>query len=208
MFLGPNGRMELSNETTPAALRLGAALAQTPYGMPALFLLAFAESSFFPIPPDVLLIALCLGMRQKWFRYALVCSVASVLGGWFGYLIGWGAWSAVDQLFFAYVPGFTEEVFANVQAKYEKWNFWVVFTAAFTPIPFKVFTIAAGVFGINFVKFTLAAVVGRSARFFLVAGLLYWFGEPIRKFIDKWFNLLTLLFTIIFIGSFVILKYM
>ncbi len=182
--------------------------AQTPYGMPALFLLAFAESSFFPIPPDVLLIALCLGMRQKWFRYALVCSVASVLGGWFGYLIGWGAWSAVDQLFFAYVPGFTEEVFANVQAKYEKWNFWVVFTAAFTPIPFKVFTIAAGVFGINFVKFTLAAVVGRSARFFLVAGLLYWFGEPIRKFIDKWFNLLTLLFTIIFIGSFVILKYM
>ena len=91
--------------------------AQTPYGMPALFLLAFAESSFFPIPPDVLLIALCLGMRQKWFRYALVCSVASVLGGWFGYLIGWGAWSAVDQLFFAYVPGFTEEVFANVQAK-------------------------------------------------------------------------------------------
>ncbi len=182
--------------------------AQTPYGMPALFLLAFAESSFFPIPPDVLLIALCLGMRQKWFRYALVCSVASVLGGWFGYLIGWGAWSAVDQIFFAYVPGFTEEVFANVQAKYEKWNFWVVFTAAFTPIPFKVFTIAAGVFGINFVKFTLAAVVGRSARFFLVAGLLYWFGEPIRKFIDKWFNLLTLLFTIIFIGSFVILKYM
>ena len=121
---------------------------------------------------------------------------------------GWGAWSAVDQLFFAYVPGFTEEVFANVQAKYEKWNVWVVFTAAFTPIPFKVFTIAAGVFGINFVKFTLAAVVGRSARFFLVAGLLYWFGEPIRKFIDKWFNLLTLLFTIIFIGSFVILKYM
>lgn len=185
--------------------------AQTPYGMPALFLLTLPDPA--PVPDTTGGAAHRPGRRRRQKSVPPRPRTLRVVGAAQAASVrlppsSWGAWSAVDQLFFAYVPGFTEEVFANVQAKYEKWNFWVVFTSAFTPIPFKVFTIAAGVFGINFVKFTLAAVVGRSARFFLVAGLLYWFGEPIRKFIDKWFNLLTLLFTIIFIGSFVILKYM
>lgn len=181
--------------------------ADTPYGAPALAVIAFAESSFFPIPPDVLLIALCLGERAKSLKFALVCSFASLLGALFGYLIGFGIWGAVDQLFFNYVPGFTEEHFEHVQHLYETYNFWIVFVMAFTPLPFKVVTVTAGVFGINLALFLLASLVGRSARFFLVAGLLYWFGEPIRVFIDKYFNLLTIAFVVLLIGSFYVLKF-
>ena len=180
--------------------------AHTRYGTPALATLSFAESSVFPIPPDVLLIALCLGERRKWVWFAAVCSLASLLGGLLGYLIGWGFWSVVDQWFYAYVPGFTPEAFEKVQGLYEKWDFWIVFIAAFTPIPYKVITITAGVFGINLVAFGVATAIGRSARFFLVAFLIYWFGEPITRFIDKWFNWLTLLFVALLIGGFLALR--
>ncbi len=180
--------------------------AHTRYGTPALATLSFAESSVFPIPPDVLLIALCLGERRKWVWFAAVCSLASLLGGLLGYLIGWGFWSVVDQWFCAYVPGFTPEAFEKVQGLYEKWDFWIVFIAAFTPIPYKVITITAGVFGINLVAFGVATAIGRSARFFLVAFLIYWFGEPITRFIDKWFNWLTLLFVALLIGGFLALR--
>ena len=181
--------------------------AETPYGLPALAVISFAESSFFPIPPDFLLIALCLGVRKKWALYAGVCAAASVAGGVAGYAIGWGLWQAVDQFFFAYVPGFSEEQFQSVQDVYNRWNFWVVFVAAFTPIPYKVITVAAGVMSINLPMFVLAATVGRSARFFLVAFLLYKYGEPIRGFIDRWFNLLTIAAVIMVIAGFVVLKY-
>ena len=180
--------------------------AHTRYGTPALATLSFAESSVFPIPPDVLLIALCLGERRKWVWFAAVCSLASLLGGLLGYLIGWGFWSVVDQWFYAYVPGFTPEAFEKVQGLYEKWDFWIVFIAAFTPIPYKVITITAGVFGINLAAFAVATIIGRSARFFLVAFLIYWFGEPITRFIDKWFNWLTLLFVALLIGGFLALR--
>ncbi len=180
--------------------------AHTRYGTPALATLSFAESSVFPIPPDVLLIALCLGDRRKWVWFAAMCSLASLLGGLLGYLIGWGFWSVVDQWFYAYVPGFTPEAFEKVQGLYEKWDFWIVFIAAFTPIPYKVITITAGVFGINLAAFSVATAIGRSARFFLVAFLIYWFGEPITRFIDKWFNWLTLLFVALLIGGFLALR--
>ena len=180
--------------------------AHTRYGTPALATLSFAESSVFPIPPDVLLIALCLGDRRRWVWFAAVCSLASLLGGLLGYLIGWGFWSVVDQWFYAYVPGFTPEAFEKVQGLYEKWDFWIVFIAAFTPIPYKVITITAGVFGINLAAFAVATIIGRSARFFLVAFLIYWFGEPITRFIDKWFNWLTLLFVALLIGGFLALR--
>ncbi len=182
--------------------------AETPYGALALFVLAFAESSFFPIPPDVLLIALCVGQRKKALWFAGVCAVGSLFGGMAGYLIGWGMWGAVDQYFFAYVPGFTEEVFNAVSARYEEYGFAIVFTAAFTPIPYKVITIAAGVCTINFPLFMFASVVGRSARFFLVAGLMFFFGEKIKGFIDRWFNYLTILFAILLVGGFAALKLM
>lgn len=182
--------------------------AETPYGAPALFLLAVAEASFFPIPPDVLLLPLCVGKRARSLRFAAICTAGSVLGGAIGYALGWGAWGALHQLFYDYVPGFTEDKFNMVGGLYESYNFWVVFVAAFTPIPYKVITIAAGAFQINFVMFMVASVVGRAARFFLVAGMLYFFGEPIKGFIDRWFNLLVVAFTVLLIGGFALLKYM
>jgi len=193
------------------------AWAYRPSAAVALSVLSFAESSFFPIPPDVLLMPLVLGNRQKWFRYAFMCSLASVLGAVFGFMIGWLAWTrGVDNLFYTYVPGFTREVFDNVSLMYNKYNFWIVFTAGFTPIPFKVITITAGVFGTGamvaspptfFAVFLLASSVSRSARFFLVAGLMRAFGARITPFIDKYFNLLALVFTALLIGGFVVIKY-
>ena len=187
--------------------------AETKYGVPALFLLAFAESSFFPIPPDVLLIPLALGARSKAIRFALVCSVASIMGGIAGYGIGYFAWwsgseaySAVALFFFNHIPGFTEQVFLNIQEKYEIYNFLIVFTAGFTPIPFKIITISAGAFSVNFPMFLLASTVSRSARFFLVALLIRQFGEPITAFIDKYFNVLSIIFTLLLIGGFLVLK--
>ena len=176
------------------------------YGTAALAVLAFAESSFFPIPPDVLLIALCLGNRRRWLYFAGVCALASVLGACVGYWIGATAWAQVDQIFFDYVPGFTPALFESVRAKYELYNFWIVFVAAFTPIPYKVITVTAGVFGIAFIPFAIASLVGRAARFVLVAFLLYYFGPPIKDFIDRWFNVLTLVFTILLVGGFMALR--
>jgi len=182
--------------------------ASTPYGSIALFLLAAAEASFFPIPPDVLLLPLCVGNRALALRFAAICTAGSVLGGAIGYAIGWGAWGMVDQLFYSYVPGFSEEKFTMVGGLYDQYNFWIVFVAAFTPIPYKVITIAAGVFQISFPMFMIASLVGRGARFFLVAGLLYYFGAPITGFIDRWFNPLVVAFTILLIGGFALLKYL
>jgi len=181
--------------------------AETPYGVPALFLLALAESSFFPVPPDVLLIALCIAIPARSFRYALISSVGSVLGGVAGYAIGIGLWEVLSGFFFQYVPGFTEQVFAQVQQLFADYDFWVVFAAGFTPIPYKVFTIGAGVFEINFPVFVLASIVGRSMRFFLVAGLIYRYGSAMRNFIEKYFNTLTLIFMILLIGGILLVKY-
>ena len=184
------------------------------YGPLMLGLMAFAEASFFPIPPDVLLIPLALGLRAKALRLAFICSLGSILGAIFGYVIGsylW--WEGVNQfswlarLFFDVIPGFTPEIFYSIQAKYEIWNFWVVFTAGFTPIPFKVITISAGAFDINFILFVIASTLSRSARFFLLSALIWKFGESMRDFIDKYFNLLAIIFMILLIGSFVLIKY-
>ncbi len=188
--------------------------AESPYGAAALFLLAFAEASFFPVPPDALLIALVLGAPKKAFRFALNCTAASVLGAMFGYFIGHALWwngsgtfSGLAEWFFAHVPGFTHQVFYRVQALYEQWNFWVVFTAGFTPIPFKVFTVSAGAFDVHFPMMVLASIISRGARFFLVAGLIWKCGAPIKGFIDKYFNWLAIAFTVLLIGGFVLIKY-
>ncbi|MFP4499360.1 MAG: VTT domain-containing protein [Candidatus Hydrogenedentota bacterium] len=180
--------------------------ANTPYGAVALAILAFSEASFFPIPPDVLLIALCVGQRQKALWFAGVCAIASLFGGAMGYLIGWGFWEATHQFFFTNVPGFTEGQFARAQALYTEYDFWIVFVAAFTPIPYKIITITAGVCVINFPMFMIASVVGRSARFFLVATLIYFFGAPIRNFIEARFNTLTVLFVILLVGGFIAIE--
>jgi len=182
--------------------------ADTPYGTPALATLAFVESSFFPVPPDPLLIALDLGKPKRSFYFALVCSIASVIGGMFGYLIGMGLWHLLADFFFAYIPGFTPEVFAKVQTMYHTYGFAAVFIAGFSPIPYKVFTIASGVFRLNFPLFVLASAVSRSARFFLVSTLIYLFGEPIKRFIDRYFDLLSVVFVVLVVLGFLAIKYL
>jgi membrane protein YqaA with SNARE-associated domain len=180
--------------------------AETPYAMPALFLLSFAESSFFPIPPDVLLIALCIGNVQKGYHFALWCSIASVLGGIAGYGIGMFFWNieAVHGFFTTYI--FSQATVDHVGELYKEYDFWIVFVAAFTPIPYKVITILAGVFAINFPMFVLASAIGRSARFFLVAWLFRRYGPPIKDFIERRFGLVTVLGTLLLIGGFAAFK--
>jgi len=179
--------------------------ADTPYGVWALAVLAFAESSFFPVPPDVLLMALCLGAPKRALLFALICSVTSVIGGCFGYLIGAFLWDHVSGFFLSYV--FSPELFDLVGTKYNDNGFWAVFTAGLTPIPYKVFTIAAGVFRIDFGEFFLASVFARSTRFFAIAALIYHFGSPIRTFIDKYFNLLSVVFVVLLFGGFAVVKW-
>ncbi len=180
--------------------------ASTPYGAPVLFLLAFVEASVFPVPPDILLIALCIALPLKSWRFAFLASLGSVLGGLLGYGIGWGGWSLVSDIFYTYIPGFSPEIFAHVQSLFAEYNFWVVFTAGFTPIPYKVITIGAGVFQVDLVMFMLASIASRSLRFFLVAGLVFRFGPGIKAFIEKYFNLLCLLFMVLLLGGFLVLK--
>jgi len=189
--------------------------AETPYGAAVLFILAFAESSFFPIPPDALLIALVLGSQKKAFKFALICTVGSISGAVLGYLIGHYLWwtpnnefSSLATFFFSNFPGFTQEIFFRVQELYNQYNFWIVFTAGFTPLPYKVFTVSAGAFNVNFPLFMIASIIGRGARFFLVSALIWKFGPPIKSFIDKYFNIFAILFTILLIGGFVLINYL
>lgn len=181
--------------------------AKTPYGPWALGVLAFAEASFFPIPPDPLLMALCLGASAKSLRFAAITTAASVLGGILGYALGAGAWNVLDGFFYVYVPGVTPESFAGIQEYYIRYDFWAVFLAGLTPIPYKVFTLSAGVFSISFPVFLLASVISRGLRFFVVAGLFFWFGPPISRFIDRYFNLLTWAFAALLILGFLIIKF-
>lgn len=187
--------------------------AHSPFGERALFVLALAESSFFPVPPDVLLIALVLGKRETWLRLAILCSIASVIGGLAGYAIGHFLWysgdsfSSIAMFFFNNIPGFTIESFNAVSKLYDVYSFWIVFTAGFTPIPYKIITITAGVANINVSIFIVASVISRSLRFFLVAWLIFKFGESINAFINKWFNVLSIAFVVLLIGGFYVLKY-
>jgi len=182
--------------------------ADTRYGTPALALISFAESSFFPIPPDVLQIALSVSRPRLSFYYAAVSSVASVAGGVAGWYIGAFLWEGMSGFFYTYVPGFTPETFAKVQSKYDQNAFLAIFAAAFTPIPFKVFTIAAGVFGISLQTLIIASTIGRSARFFLVATMIYFFGEQAKTLLEKYFEIITLGLFAIGIGGFLAIKWL
>jgi len=184
--------------------------ADTRHGATALFCLSFAESSFFPVPPDVLLGPLALGAPKKWLRFALACSIASVLGGILGYCIGMFLWESIGEWVFAHFAWakITPENFETFQRWYDRFDFLVVFTCGFTPLPYKVCTISAGVAKINFVGFLIASTVSRSARFFLVAGLMGWKGEKIRPVIEKYFNWFSLAFAVLLIGGFLVIKWL
>jgi membrane protein YqaA with SNARE-associated domain len=189
--------------------------ADTPHGSAAIFILAFAESSFFPIPPDALLIALVLGSSRKAFRFAFICLAGSVLGALFGYAIGhylwWtpgGEFTSIANFFFNNIPGFNETTFYEIQKLYKEYDFWIIFTAGFTPIPYKLITISSGAFNINIIMFIVASIISRGARFYLVVLLLWKFGPAIKNFIDKYFNWLAIAFTILLVGGFVVIKYL
>ena len=178
--------------------------ATTPYALPVLFIIAFVESSFFPIPPDILLIAMVVASPIGWFRFAFICSVGSVLGGMFGYLIGYQFMDLIGNRIVAFYH--FQEKWGKIGLLYDKYNAWAVAAAGFTPLPYKVFTLSAGAFKINFPTFVLASALSRSARFFLVAALMYKFGPPFKILIEKYFNIFTIVFMVLLVLGFFILK--
>lgn len=202
--------------------------AETPYAVPALVILAFAESSFFPIPPDALLIVLCLGIATKSFRYAAYCAVGSVLGGILGYFIGYGAYDFIGIRIIEFYG--LQEKMIWLAGRYSEVGVWALAVAGFTPVPYKLFTIATGIFdavangaaagtalvglqveglkAMGIGKFVLVSSISRSARFFMVATLFYFFGERIKGFVDKYLNILTIAFMILLVLGFVVIKYM
>ncbi len=177
-----------------------------PYGVWTLFVIAFVESSFFPIPPDVFLIAMCIAAPTRAFKYAAICAAGSVLGGMFGYALGFWFMESVGQQIIGWYG--LEHKYLSVQSLYQRYDAWAVGAAGFTPLPYKLFTITAGAFEINFVTFVLASLVSRSARFFLVAAIIWKFGKPVKDYIDRYFNIITIVFMILLVGGFVLVKYL
>ncbi|MEJ2034125.1 MAG: VTT domain-containing protein [Deltaproteobacteria bacterium] len=178
---------------------------QTPYGVWALFWLAVAESSFFPIPPDVFLIVLGIAAPRRSFRYAAVCAAGSVLGGALGYGLGLGFMDTVGRRILVWY-GLTDK-YQVVQHLYQQYDVLAVGAAGFTPLPYKLFTISAGAFRINFITFMLVSLVARSARFFLVAAFIYRFGAPVRHFIDRYFNLLSIVFLLLLVAGYLVVRW-
>ena len=178
--------------------------AETPHGSWALFLLAFSESSFFPVPPDVLLIALAVSIPKKSFKYALICTAGSLMGGCLGYLIGWQFMITIGENIIQ-LYGLTHKM-QYIKDLYMQYDAWAIGIAGFTPIPYKVFTISAGAFDINFTVFVIASAISRAARFFLVAWLIYLFGPKIKTLIDKYFNILAITFVVLLVAGFAIIK--
>lgn len=176
---------------------------QAPY---ALFGIAFIESSFFLIPPDVLLIPMVTAHRKKWLVFASICTAGSVAGAFLGYFIGWSLYETVGR---AIVNAYNlQHAMDLIGQKYSENAFLTVFTAAFTPIPYKVITIAAGLFQIPLMTLAAASVIGRGARFFLVAGILRIFGKKLENTIEKYFDIFSVVFVALLIGGFVALKYL
>jgi membrane protein YqaA with SNARE-associated domain len=173
--------------------------------LPTLAAVSFAESSFFPIPPDVILIPMALANPHKARLYALVCTVASVLGGILGYAIGALLFDTVGQWLIS-LYGYGESVEAFREA-YVKWGAWVILIKGLTPIPFKIVTIASGFAGYDFFMFVILSFITRGARFFLEAELLRIYGEPIRGFIEERLTLVTTGFLAAIVGGFLIAKY-
>ena len=180
-------------------------LAGTRHAEKALYGVSFAESSFFPLPPDVLLIPMVIAQPQKWFRFAFFCTVSSVLGAFAGYAIGMFLFEQIGRPILAFYG--KQDAFDQIAAWYNIWGGWGVLFAAITPFPYKVLTIFSGATGLNFLVFTVVSIIGRSDRFFLVAWLLKHFGEPIRIFIEKYLGLLTALFLVLLFGGFYLVKY-
>lgn len=176
------------------------------HAMAALALIAFIESSIFPIPPDILIIPMVLAARERAWRIAAVATVASVLGGMLGYAIGAGLYETIGRPLLEFYHALDK--FDAFREVYNEWGAWIVFTAGFSPFPYKVITIASGAVGLDVWIFMLASVISRGGRFFLVAALLWYFGPPMRRFIEANLPLLTILFCVLLLGGFLVLRYL
>jgi len=168
----------------------------------ALFFIALAESSFFPLPPDILMITMAVAEPKRSFFYALICTAGSLIGGVIGYAIGkYGGQPLLNRFF-------KRTTIDRVEALFNKYDAWAIAIAGFTPIPYKVFTIASGAFNIDFKTFVTASLLGRAGRFFIVATLFYFWGSTIKVYIDKYFNLFSILFVVLLLGGFLALRFL
>lgn len=180
--------------------------AHSVHSQTALFALAFAESSFFPVPPDLLLIAILAAGARRWIYYAWLTLTGSILGGIFGYLIGWGFYEVLGHKIVEFYN--LQETINSIGIKFSDNAFLVVFTAAFTPIPYKLITISAGLFKVSFWQFILASFVGRGVRFFIIAFFMRLFGKNISSVIYKYFNLVSLVIITLIIAGFAAIKFL
>ena len=171
----------------------------------ALFGVSFVESSFFPIPPDVMLVPMVLAQRAKAWLYAAIATVGSVIGGFFGYVIGFFLFDQVAKPLLSFY-GYLDK-FSTFAAQYNDYGAWIVLFAGVTPFPYKVITIASGATGLSLPIFAVASLVARGLRFYIVAALLYWFGPPIQAFIEKRLGLVLTVFLVLLFGGFVAIKY-
>lgn len=182
------------------------ALAASRYATAALALVALAESSFFPLPPDLLLIPMILARPRRAFLLAGLCTVMSVLGGFLGYAIGYFLFDAIGRPILEFYHAMGR--YDALKAAFAQWGVWIIIIKGLTPIPYKLVTIASGVAQFPIVPFALASLVSRSLRFFLLAALLWRFGEPVREFIEQRLMLVTSLFAAALVGGFVALRYL
>ena len=171
-----------------------------------LAIVSFSESSFFPIPPDIILIPMIIAKRTKAWTLAMICTVSSVIGGIAGYFIGYLFYNSVGNMIVQYYDW--DSQFGNFETYYNNWGIWIVLGAGFTPFPFKFITIASGLFSLNLPLFIFVSLLARGLRFFIIAGLLKIFGNFITDLIDRYFNLLATLFFVLLIGSFLLIKYL
>lgn len=179
-------------------------LSASPRAVPSLAVISFLESSIFPIPPDLMLIPMCIAKRAKAWFYATVCTISSVTGGFLGYAIGYFAWEVAQN----YVPASWIAGVADYQLQFAIYGAWAIIVKGATPIPYKIVTIASGVAHFDLAIFALSSLVSRGMRFYLVAGLLYYFGKPIQDFIEKRLTLVTTAAVVLIVGGFVLLKYL
>jgi len=181
-------------------------LAASPYALWALVGVAFVESSIFPIPPDLLLIPMILAARSDAWRLATIATLSSVAGGFVGYAIGYYAFAAIGVPILEFYQ--VMDKYEALKTQFDQYGAWIIILKGMTPIPYKLITIASGAFDFNIVTFALASVISRSLRFFLVAALLWWFGEPVREFIERRLTLVTSAFVVLLLGGFFVLRYL
>ncbi len=182
------------------------ALAGKRHAETALFWIAFVESSFFPLPPDLLLVPMALARRERAWRYAAICTVASVVGGVLGYAIGYFLFESVGRPILEFYK--VMDQYHHLKSLFDEWGVWIIIAKGMTPIPYKLVTITAGALNFALIPFMLASIISRSIRFFLVAALIWKFGEPVRTFIEKRLEVVTTVFLVLLVGGFFLIRYL